>query len=224
MHPKSLLFSTLTLGASLSRGALFPFLIGLVALLLTPLVLGMHYTPEDRVGLVEKRWSTRGALPKGQVVATRGEAGYQAQVLGAGLHFRLWPWQYKVHRAPRVVVPTGSLGYVIALENLQPQTDRANSQSEPATWQAWNASTSSTPYSTLREGTHAINLAQFIVLTRDRIYRFGDLDPKLDAKLKGWQQELEADDEFVDRQAESWKVSAPAPVVELEQARWVGAV
>ncbi len=64
------------------------------------------------VGLVLKRISFR-KLQGDDPIAFRGEAGYQADLLRAGLWFKLWP-VYKVTRHPMVQVPAGEIGVVIA--------------------------------------------------------------------------------------------------------------
>lgn len=67
--------------------------------------------PTD-VGLVLKRVSFK-KLKGDNPIAFRGEAGYQADLLRAGLWFKLWPI-YKVIRHPMVQVPAGEIGVVIA--------------------------------------------------------------------------------------------------------------
>jgi len=67
--------------------------------------------PTD-VGLVLKRVSFK-KLKGDNPIAFRGEAGYQADLLRAGLWFKLWPI-YKVTRHPMVQVPAGEIGVVIA--------------------------------------------------------------------------------------------------------------
>ena len=64
------------------------------------------------VGLVRKRLSLK-KLSKGDPVAFAGEAGYQADLLMAGLRFKLWPL-YTVTRHPMVQIPAGQIGVVVA--------------------------------------------------------------------------------------------------------------
>jgi regulator of protease activity HflC (stomatin/prohibitin superfamily) len=64
------------------------------------------------VGLVRKRFSLQ-KLSKGDPVAFSGEAGYQADLLMAGLRFKLWPL-YTVTRHPMVQIPAGQIGVVVA--------------------------------------------------------------------------------------------------------------
>src|SRR5215470_17722754 len=64
------------------------------------------------VGLVRKRFSLK-KLHEGNPVAFGGEAGYQADLLMAGLRFKLWPI-YTVTRHPMVQIPAGQIGVVVA--------------------------------------------------------------------------------------------------------------
>jgi uncharacterized membrane protein YqiK len=64
------------------------------------------------VGLVRKRFSLT-KLHEGNPVAFGGEAGYQADLLMAGLRFKLWPI-YTVTRHPIVQIPAGQIGVVVA--------------------------------------------------------------------------------------------------------------
>jgi regulator of protease activity HflC (stomatin/prohibitin superfamily) len=64
------------------------------------------------VGLVRKRFSLT-KLHEGNPVAFGGEAGYQADLLMAGLRFKLWPI-YTVTRHPMVQIPAGQIGVVVA--------------------------------------------------------------------------------------------------------------
>lgn len=65
-----------------------------------------------QVGLVRKRFSLK-SLDSGSPVAFNGAAGYQAELLTAGMRFKLWPW-YTVTRHPLVQIPAGQIGVVIA--------------------------------------------------------------------------------------------------------------
>src|SRR5207248_6971375 len=73
-----------------------------------------RYIPNQQVGVVEKLWSGHGSVPEGSIIALRGEAGYQSDLIRGGLHFGLWRWQYRVHKVPLVTVPQGKIGYVYA--------------------------------------------------------------------------------------------------------------
>src|SRR5262249_39426805 len=75
---------------------------------------GVRYVPHGRVGVVEKLWSSSGGLSEGRMLATRGEAGFAADLLRGGVHLGFFPWQYRVHKLPLVLVAQGRLGYVYA--------------------------------------------------------------------------------------------------------------
>jgi len=86
----------------------------LVALvLLVQYGLGLVFIREDQVGVVIKRFALKN-LPPGQIVATHGEAGYQARTLAPGLHFWYWRWQYAIEHASVVTVPQGELALVVS--------------------------------------------------------------------------------------------------------------
>src|SRR5213078_1833078 len=53
---------------------------------------GVRFIPNDRVGIIEKLWSAKGSLGEGRILATNGEAGYEARLLRGGIHFRKWSW------------------------------------------------------------------------------------------------------------------------------------
>jgi len=78
---------------------------------------GMVIVPEDRLGLVTKKFVLFGAnkeLPDGRIIATKGEAGFQAKTLAPGLYWAMWPWQYGVDMQPFTVIPEGKIGLVLA--------------------------------------------------------------------------------------------------------------
>lgn len=77
------------------------------------LFLGMKFIGEHQVGIVVKRFGMRN-LPAGQIIALRGEAGLQADVLSPGLHFFYWFWQYSVSRSGLVEVPQDHIALVVA--------------------------------------------------------------------------------------------------------------
>ncbi len=63
------------------------------------------------VGLVIKRFGRR--LPGDDLIAFRGEAGYQAELLLPGLRFKNW-LVYAVQKHPWVQVPAGEIGVIVA--------------------------------------------------------------------------------------------------------------
>lgn len=149
-------------------GAIF----GLILLLV--FLSGIRFIPNNRIGLVEKRFSGKGSVKSG-LIAMQGEAGYQPQVLRGGLHY-LMPIQYVVHSMPLVTIAQGKIGYIFA---------RDGKQLEPAQVLASNVTANDfqdvkafmenggqrgPQRRILREGTYAINLVQFIVITDERVY------------------------------------------------------
>jgi uncharacterized membrane protein YqiK len=84
-----------------------------VALVAVAFVLlrGFRSIGPAEVGLVTKRLGRKQSGD--QLVALKGEAGYQADLLMPGLRFKLWPI-FKVERHPWVQVPPGHIGLVIA--------------------------------------------------------------------------------------------------------------
>jgi uncharacterized membrane protein YqiK len=137
----------------------------------------VRYIPNNRAGVVERLWSFRGSLQSG-FIALRGEAGYQAEVLRGGLHF-FAPFMYRVHVIPLVNIPQGKIGYVFARDGgmLPPtQTLASNATAQDFTGAAafLTAGGQRGPQRrVLREGTYAVNLAQFVVITADGLFFLG---------------------------------------------------
>ena len=64
--------------------------IGVGVVLFTLLILAwfaLRLIPNNCVGVVEKLWSASGSVPEGGIIALKGEAGYQADLLRGGIHF-----------------------------------------------------------------------------------------------------------------------------------------
>jgi uncharacterized membrane protein YqiK len=83
---------------------------------------GMVIVPENRLGLVTKSFVLFGAhkeLPDGRIIATKGEAGFQARTLAPGLYWGMWPWQYSVEFSPFTVIPEGRIGLVLANDGVE---------------------------------------------------------------------------------------------------------
>ncbi|MES2849640.1 MAG: SPFH domain-containing protein [Bacteroidota bacterium] len=85
---------------------------------------GVVIVPEDRIGLVTKKFVLIGKqeLPEGRIIATEGEAGYQAQTLPPGVYFAKWIWQYDITFQPFTIIPTGQLGLVLAKDGKELET------------------------------------------------------------------------------------------------------
>jgi len=149
---------------------------GLVAAAIVFLVLlsGIRFIPNNRIGLVEKRFSGRGSVKAG-LIALHGEAGYQPQVLRGGLHY-LMPIQYVVHSMPLVTIAQGKIGYIFArdgkpLEPAQVLASNVTAQDfQDVKSFLENGGQRGPQRRILREGTYAINLVEFIVITEERVY------------------------------------------------------
>ena len=87
---------------------------------------GLVIVPEDRIGLVTKKFVLIGKqeLPEGRIVATEGEAGFQAQTLPPGVYFWKWIWQYEITFQPFTIIPTGQIGLVLAKDGAELETGR----------------------------------------------------------------------------------------------------
>ena len=155
----------------------FSILCGVVAGIILILVIlsGIRFIPNNRIGVVEKRWSfTKGSVKSG-LIALHGEAGFQPQVLRGGLHY-LMPIQYVVHMMPLVTISQGNIGYVFARDGKQLEpTQVLASNVDASDFQdvegfLKNGGQRGPQRRILREGTFAINLMQFIVLMEGRTY------------------------------------------------------
>jgi uncharacterized membrane protein YqiK len=83
---------------------------------------GMVIVPEDRIGLVVKKFVLFGAnkeLPDGRIIATKGEAGFQAKALAPGLYFGMWVWQYGVTMEQFTIIPEGKIGLIMAKDGAE---------------------------------------------------------------------------------------------------------
>ena len=135
---------------------------------------GVRFIPNNRLGIVEKRFSGKGSIKSG-FIALSGEAGFQPNVLRGGLHY-LMPVQYVVHIAPLVTITQGKIGIVFARDGLQLASDQtlaSNVQvSDFQDVQAFlkNGGQRGPQRRILREGTYAINLVQFVVITEEKVY------------------------------------------------------
>ena len=146
-------------------------ILGIVLLLFLS---GVRVIPNTRIGIVEKRFSPKGSVKNG-FIALNGEAGFQPKVLRGGVHY-LMPIQYVVHTAPLVTIPQGKIGYIFARDGkLLDPTQTLASNVDVSDFQdvesfLKNGGQRGPQRRVLREGTYAINLVQFIVLTDGRVY------------------------------------------------------
>lgn len=159
----------------------------------------IRYIPNTSVGIVEKLISGKGSLQTG-IIALNGEAGFQPEVLRGGWHLRL-PLQYRVHRVPLVTIAQGKVGYVFARDGVPLNASQALAGGVKAddfmdVAQFLTKGGQRGPQRTiLREGTYAINLVQFVVLTDDRLY-YLPLDGKDEAIFRGMADLIDDRDGF----------------------------
>ena len=145
----------------------------LIGILILVLLSGIRFIPNNRIGLIEKRFGANSL--KSGLIALNGEAGYQPRILRGGLHY-LMPIQYVVHIAPLVTITQGKIGYIFARDGkpLEPAQVLASNltaddfQDVVAFLQ--NSGQRGPQRRILREGTYAINLIQFVVITEERVY------------------------------------------------------
>lgn len=109
-------------GISVSGWYLF-FAAMITLLVFSPLLTGSVLIRERQVGIVVKRFATRSLAP-GQLIALNGEAGYQADTLAPGLHFGFWRWQYRILKAPVIIVPQGEIALVVAADGAPIPSER----------------------------------------------------------------------------------------------------
>jgi len=134
----------------------------------------IRYIPNDRLAVLEKLWSIKGSVPGG-LIALKGEAGYQPDVVRGGVHVFM-PFQYRIHMVALVTIPQGQIGYVFArdgvalapTQTLARNTDASDFHDVRAFLS--DGGQKGPQRKILREGTYAINLAQFVILTRDKTY------------------------------------------------------
>jgi uncharacterized membrane protein YqiK len=149
-------------------GGAFLFVLFLLALS------GFRIIPNNRIGVVEKRWSFKGSVKSG-LIALNGEAGYQPQILRGGIHYRM-PIQYVVHTMPLVTISQGKIGYIFARDGLQLDpsqvlaSNAAVQDFQDVTSFLKNGGQRGPQRRILREGTYAFNLVQFVVITEERVY------------------------------------------------------
>lgn len=87
---------------------------------------GVIMVPDDSIGVVTRKFAfgKHRQLPDGSIIALNGEAGFQAGTLTPGLHFALWPLQYRVDLVKFLTVPPGKVGCVEACDGKPLATGR----------------------------------------------------------------------------------------------------
>ncbi len=106
MTPLDLLMS---LSSFLTTHWILGSLVALAVILVVP---SIRIIGPTEVGLITKRFALK-ELPGDNPIAFDGEAGYQADLLMPGWHFKLWI-VYSVEKHPWVQVRAGEIGVVVA--------------------------------------------------------------------------------------------------------------
>lgn len=148
---------------------------GLLALyLLIFKILGLRVINSNEVAVIEKWWSFKGSL-KNSIIALNGEAGYSPDLLRGGIHFKT-ALMYRIHRYPLITIPQGQIAYLFAKDGtpLSPTQTLGKVVLEANNFQdvrgfLQNGGQKGPQRGILREGTYAINLAQFVVITPNDI-------------------------------------------------------
>ncbi len=152
----------------------------------------VRHIPNNRVGIVEKLWSSTGSLGEGNLIATDGKAGYQARLLRGGVHVGYWRWQYRIHKVPLVTVKQGCIAYVFARDGVPLDSGQTlgrvvdSNNFQDAEKFLVNDGQKGRQRAILREGVYPINLAQFNVITQDGVFHLGNERNT----LEGWQTAL----------------------------------
>ena len=167
----------------------------IAAYLLIFKILGLRVINSNEVAVVEKWWSFKGSL-KDSIIALHGEAGYAPDLLRGGIHFKS-VLMYRIHKYPLITVPQGQIAYLFARDGMPlapTQTlgrivpDANNFQSVSGFLK--NGGQRGPQRGILREGTYAINLAQFIVITAGDIKSVVSASKQEQAELVTMQKTL----------------------------------
>ncbi|MDD3137917.1 MAG: SPFH domain-containing protein [Lachnospiraceae bacterium] len=171
----------------------------LIALLIVYLlifqILGLRVIESDEVAVIEKWWSLKGSLTD-SIIALHGEAGYAPDLLRGGIHFKT-ALMYKIHKYPLITIPQGQIAYIFARDGqpLEPIQTLGKVVPEANNFQSIkgfleNGGQRGPQRGILREGTYAINLAQFIVITPNDIKAIFNSSKKEKSELVSMQQTL----------------------------------
>jgi uncharacterized membrane protein YqiK len=148
------------------------------AVLILKFLIGARFIGNNEVGIVEKIWG--GGHLQGKIIALNGEAGYQPDVLRGGLHFKPG-YRFRIHRLPLVTIHRGQVGYVFARDGQSLGRSIENGVASNEAGQTLGHVVNNGDFTDvraflkeggqkgpqraiLREGTYAINLAQFVVI------------------------------------------------------------
>jgi uncharacterized membrane protein YqiK len=139
---------------------------------------GMVIVPEDKIGLVTKKFVLFGAdrsLPDGRIIATKGEAGYQAKTLAPGLYWGMWIWQYSIDMNGFTVIPEGKIGLVLSKDGQEIPTGRILARKvdsdnfQDATFFLDNGGQKGRQTAFITTGSYRINTFLFEIVIADQI-------------------------------------------------------
>ena len=139
---------------------------------------GMVMVPEDKIGLVTKKFVLFGAdrsLPDGRIIATKGEAGYQAKTLAPGLYWGMWIWQYSIDMSGFTVIPEGKIGLVLSKDGQEIPTGRILARKvdsdnfQDATFFLNNGGQKGRQTAFITTGSYRINTFLFEIVIADQI-------------------------------------------------------
>ncbi|MCB0037885.1 MAG: hypothetical protein KDE51_27820, partial [Anaerolineales bacterium] len=142
--------------------------------------LGLVKINEREVGIVIKRFGTK--LRDGQLVALKGEAGYQADTLPPGWHFWYFPWKYRVIKPGVTMIPAGEIGLLVAADGRPKPEQRILGQIvdcdnfQNARKFLLNGGEKGQQLGILTPGTYRINTALFTIITSRNAEQFS-LEP-----------------------------------------------
>lgn len=106
---------------------ILPIAFSLVFYKLVFRIFGVVIVPENKIGLVTKKFVLFGEnkqLSGDRIIATNGEAGYQAKTLAPGIHYWRWPWQYQIDMQNFIIIPEGHIGLINSKDGKIIQTGR----------------------------------------------------------------------------------------------------
>ena len=150
---------------------------GIAAALIFALAFGTVVIGAQESGLVTKKYGR--PLPPGRMIATRGEAGYQAELLPPGWHFPLWKWKYSVRKVALIEVPSGQIALVVAKDGAAIPAERVLAKEsacdnfQDAVRFLDEGGEKGRQLAMLTAGKYRINPALFDVVTAQRASQFG---------------------------------------------------
>ena len=128
-------------------------------------IAGFRLVRDDDVGIVTRKMFGS-TLPQGQIIATKGEVGVQADILMPGLYWRI-PIIWKIERMPVTKIKPASIGVVESIEGKPIPTGRLLGDEVPcnsfqdAKVFLDNGGCKGPQVDTLRPGTYRINTKVF---------------------------------------------------------------